>query len=299
MSTIAVLMDRLYRTYLEPPDLQPAATRLDGAISEGAGSLVLGDFEIPEDEELMRAGVWLEIGSELFLVNSYDGLTKTCTVDTNEKMGTTKADHADGARVKLSPPFPRLSVFEAVADNIITLYPSLYQVVTTQTVPVSGGVAPIDDNLAVEVIEAWSPGEGQVDATMVDFHPVVGGRAIQANLSFGELWVKYRRRMGDASAETDTLDDLGVEARWVNIVMMGSCADLLAGRDLPEAHAQWVEAALKAENIPVGSRSQLAGRAASYRNYLLTEAKKEMRAEYRASTHMRPSTQVRVRSPFG
>ncbi len=299
MSTVGALIDRLFRTYLEPPDFQPATARLDGAISSGASSLTIKDFEVPEDEDLMRAGVWLEIGSELFLVDAYDDLTQACTINTDEKMGTTPADHADGARVKLSPPFPRLSVFESVADNIITLYPSLYQVVTTQTVPVSGGVAPIDDNLAVEVIEAWSPGEGQIDATMVDFHPEVGGRAIQANVAFGDLWVKYRRRMGDASAESDTLDDLGVEPRWVNIVMMGACGDLLAGRDLPEAHSQWVEGALKAENIPVGSRSQLAGRAASYRNYLLTEAKKEMRAEYRASTHMRPSTQVRVRSPFG
>ena len=301
MSTIKALIDRLYRTYLEPPDSQPAASRLSAGISAGASSLVLTGFEVPEDEELMRAGVWLECESELWQVTAYDEDTLTCTLDTdtNNKMGTSQADHDAGARVKLSPPFARLSVFEAVADNIITLYPKLYTVTTTETMQVGGGVVPVSDNLAAELIEAWSPSYGNVDGRIVDFHPMVGGRAVELSVGVGDVWLKLRRRFGEPTDETATFDSLGLEPRWANIVMIGACADLMAGRDIPPSHLEWVESRLDAQNVPVASRGQLSARLASYRQYLLKEAEKEMRAEYRANVHMRPATQVRVRSPFG
>lgn len=304
MSTVGAVIDRLFRTYLEPPNHQPATARLASDYTAGDPTLELTDFAVPEDEELVRNGVHLEVNAEIFEVTSYDELSSTATVNLEDdsKMGTTATSHSEGARVKLAPPFARMSVFESVADNIITLYPRLYQVTTAEVVAVHGGVCPIDDPLAVEVVEAWTEGwEGttDIDARIVDYHPHTGGRALVANLQVGDVWVKYRKRFGDAASEADTLAALGVEPRWVRIVMVGACADLMAGRDLPASHTDWVEQVLEAENIPVGTRGSIAQRCAQYKEYLIEDAKKEMRAEYRAKTHMRPSVQVRTRSPFG
>lgn len=301
MNDVGAVIERLYRTYLYPPDSQPATAFLDGAIGAADTSLVLSGFVIPEDEELVANGVLLELGWELVQVTAYDSLTLTATVKRGQ-FGTTAVAHADADKVILSPPFSRQSVFEAVADNIITLYPSLFTVNTTEVVEAALGVAPIDDNLAVEVLEVWTGmGDQEVDARIVDYHPEAGGRAVVTNLGMflGSMWVKYRRRMGVATSESDTLADLGVETRWVSIVMAGAAADLFAGRDLPASNTDWVQASLEAENIPVGTRGSVARQLAAYRAYLLEGARREMRAEYRAKSHMRPVMKVVTRSPFG
>lgn len=301
MSTVAAIVDRLYRTYLYPPDARPAQCFLNGALAAGATSLVLSDFVLPEDENLMAAGVVIEIDSELIQVVTYDSTTSTATV-LRGLMGTTDVAHLDDAPVLLSPPYPRQSVFEAVADNILTLYPRLYTVTAGSVVAVAGGVATLDDPLAVEVIEAW-PNDGwgaqDVDARIVDFHPTTGGRSLITNVSVGQVWVRYRRRFGDAADETATYTSLGLEERWVNIVMAGAAADIFAGRDLPASHTDWVGAALQAENIPVGTRSSLARNLAAYKEYLVTQAAKEMRAEYRAKIHMRSAGGIVTRSAWG
>jgi hypothetical protein len=298
--TVGAIVDRLYRTYLYPPNARPAQCFLNGAITDVAGTLVVQNFVLPEDAELMAAGVVLEIGSELIQVVTYDDATSTATVNRGV-MGTTNVAHNDDDPVLLAPPYPRLSVFQSVADNIITLYPRLYTVTTGSVTEVAAGLSAIDDPLAVEVVEAWPDGfhnDIDIDARIVDYHPATGGRTLITNVSAGQVWVRYRRRFGDAQSETDTLASLGMEERWVNIVMAGAAADVFAGQDLSASHTEWVGAALQAENIPVGTRSQLSRTLVAYKEHLLLAAQKEMRAEYRAKSHMRGAGQVVTRSAW-
>ena len=300
--TVAAIVDRLFRTYLYPPDAQPAQCSLNGGITDTATSLILDNFVLPEDELLMAAGVIIEINSELIKVITYDSPTLTATLVERGVMGTTKVAQVDDANVILSPPYARLSVFAAVADNIITLYPRLFTVTAGSVIGITSGIATLDDPLAVEVVECWPDGtfsSQEVDARIVDFHPSTGGRALITNVQVGQVWVRYRRRFGDAVDESATLASLGMEERWVNIVMAGAAADIFAGRDLPASETRWVGAALEAENIPVGTRSSLARQLAAYRDHLLGLAQREMKAEYRTKIHMRSATQVVVRSPWG
>lgn len=301
MSTVGALIDRLFRTYLYPPDLRPAQCFLDGAITASDTTLTVSDFVLPEDELLMAAGVVIELDAELVQVVSYVETTLTATV-IRGFMGTTAASHVDNTPVILSPPYSRQSAFDAVADNIVSLYPRLYTVTAGALTPVSAGVATLDDVLAVEVIEAWpddSWGVKEVDARIVDFHPSTGGRSLVTNIGTGSLWVRYRRRFGDATAESDTFADLGLETRWANIVVAGAAADLMSGRDISEAHTDWVGAVLKAENIPVGTRGEVGQRLAAYKEYMVNLAAREMRAEYRAKVHMRNAARVVTRGAFG
>jgi len=299
--TVGAIVDRLYRTYLYPPDYRPAQCLLDTGIDSSIVTVILGSFALPEDEELLNVGAQIEIGSELMQITAYDENTTTATV-IRAAGGTTAAAHVAGDVVTLSPPYTRLSALEAVADNIQTLYPRLYTVNAKLVTSVGRGIFDIDDDLAVEVVESWPDSMSStvdVDSRMVDYHPAVGGRAVISNVIAGSLWVRYRRRFGSALTEVDTLEALVMDDRWVNIVMAGAAADTIAGRDISASHTEWVGGALQAENIPVGTRSSLARQLAAYREHLLTQATKEMRAEYKAKTHMNSSAQVVTRGAFG
>lgn len=281
------LIDRTFFTYLEPPDAQPATCRLGAAIDENDTSITLGGFALIEDEDLLRAECMLEIAAELILVTSYDDTTGIATVDRGDTngLGTTSASHPLGARVKIAPPFARVSVREALADNIITLYPDLYQVDVANLSTVGGNVAAIDDPLAVEVVEVWNHMHSVVDtdARIVDFHPAVAGRAVIIGGGLtGNFWIRYRKRFGSSTSEADTYEDLGLEARWATIVMVGACADLFIGRDIPASVSSFIQGTLEAENVPIGTRLSMGQQMASYRQRLLHEAKQEMRAEYKA-----------------
>jgi hypothetical protein len=294
MSTVGAVIDRLFRTYLEPPDYQPVIAFLQSAVSSTDGTLTFSGFVVPEDQELLRVGVLLEgpMG-ELMRVVDTNGTDATVI---RARFSTTAEAMGAGDEIKLSPPFPRTSVFEAVRDNIITLSPKLYTVRHENLVTVDRNVAGMPDALAIEVIEIWGDdwtSDVDFDGRIVDYHPSVDGRALVTNNYQGNVWIRYRRRMGVAVAETEQLEDLGVEPTWVSIIMAGAAADLLVGRDVPASHVNWVGQVLQAENINVGTRQQIGFRLTQYRDKLLDEARKEMDVEYRPKVHMRdPLRQV-------
>jgi hypothetical protein len=199
------------------------------------------------------------------------------------QLGTSASPHAVDDPVKLYPSFPRIEVFNAVAENIVQLYPDLWTVKTEVLSPVRGSIYSIEDPLAVEVVEATpnTATNQQVNGRIVDNHPATDGRAIvlDPNASYGLVWFRYRRRFGVATSEADTLESLGVDESWTNLIAIGAAADLMVGRDLPAAHTEWVQSALEAENIRVGTRLSLAGGLAQYRDILMDRFKKEMRGE--------------------
>lgn len=289
--TVASIMDRLFQTYLTPPDDQYAQVRLGSDItSTTVETILIGSFTIPEDEALLRQGSIIEANQELMRVVSYDQVAGSIDV-TRGEYGTIPTTHTTPLLMNLNPPYTRAAVFEAVADNIILLYPRLFTVATEYLGSVSGSVYPVNDDLAVQVLAAWVDGwnsNTDMSAEIVDYHAMAGGRAIITNHpAGGSLWFRYRRRMGKAIAETDVLSDLGVDERWVNIVMTGAAADMIVGRDIPAAQTEWIKSVLEAENISVGTRMSLGGGLRQYRTMLLDAAANEMRAEYTPKIRMR------------
>ena len=297
MLTIRNAVGRLFRSYLEPPHLQPAVARLTGdMLTADIGDQTtfnIAGWAVSDDEEMMRIGVLLEIDAEIIEVLTYDEFTGDCLGERGA-LETTPAAHAAGARTKLGPSFARQSVIEAIGDNILTLYPSLYQVRVVNTGVVGGNIAAMEDPLAVEVVGVYqNPNDPYSSATgtVVDHHPAVAGRAVVLDgYPLGSAWIRYRRRMGSVASEDDLLEDLGVDPRWLNIVLVGAAADLMVGQDIPESQVEWIGQALKAEAIRVGQRAGLAGALSSYRQILLERAKAEMQAEYKAVIHHKPLT---------
>jgi len=234
---------------------------------------------------------------------------------TRGEYGTVPSRHEVPSLLTMNPVYTRASVFESVADNLITLYPKLFTTGNELLSSVTGGVFPIGDDLAVEVLDV-KPGDFVTDmdihGEIVDFHPMTGGRALILNphggggmrgslatgqmvsnsAALGSVWLRYRRRMAKAQWETDELYDLGVDERWVRIVMFGVAADLFAGRDVTAAQSEWVKSVLEAENIRVGSRMSIAGGLYQLRNMLLKDAEYEMKAEYKTRVTMMPTRAV-------
>lgn len=302
MTTVADLIERTYRTYLYPPDYEPAMVSLNGAIGTSDTTITLDEFVVPEDEDLLRIGALIELDRELVRVTDWDNITRDAIV-VRAQRGTVAATHADGIFMVLMPSFPRIAVYEAIRDNIIALSPQLFTVGQDLLVDISAHCAPIADDLAVDVIEAWqhdAPSANvDYDARIVDWHPRVGGRAVVTNLAMGTLWIRYKRRMGVVADETDDLADLGVETVWETIIMTGVAADLLVGRDIPQSQAEFIGSVLQAENIPIGQRTSIAVALSRYRDVLINRYQNEMRSEYRVKVHMRNPFEVRTRPWFG
>ena len=298
MTTVSALIDRLYRTILEPPDFQPHMGFLSSAMTTASTTVTFDGFSLPEDEQFLALGRLIEIDSELMRVSSYEPTSKTATLHTTggrNKEGTTLATHDAGAVVKIGAPWSRLSVFEAIRDNIISLYPRLYTVRTSFVSHVGGGGYPINDELAAEVERAVPDGDfgmTNIHGRFVDQHSFTGSRAfVTTSGHYGNLWLTYRRRFDVADAETDTLSNLGVESVWEWMILVGAAADLLIGRDIPQAQQDFIGSQIEAETKPPGTEQSIAARLRQYRDYLLDGFAAEMDAEYQP--------RVVMRNPFG
>ena len=137
MAAVSTLVDRIYRDYLNKPDDLSAFSRLDGAINNSVTSLTYeaGLFSV-EEENLLGSGALIEIGQEIMLVTAANTSTRTLTISRGYA-GTTAAAHSDKDNIFVNPTFPRKTVFDAVGDNIVRLYPSLYNVTTTNVTSAS------------------------------------------------------------------------------------------------------------------------------------------------------------------
>jgi hypothetical protein len=282
------LMDRLYRTYLEPPTFQPARCWLVGAIATTTEqSFQLGTFSVAEDKELLRNGIVIEVGSEQLIVTAVDDPTLAQPTVTVERgaYGTTATAHTLPAEVKLSPLFTKQTAFESLRDNIVSIHPKLFTIDVVHLSSVAPHVYPCTDDLAISVISAW-PFEGtygtmDITAQVVDYHPRTGGRAFITAGWAGDLWIRYRKRMGVATDLTTTLASIGFEDVWSSVVMAGAAADLMAGRDLPESHVDYVSKLIESETVPVGTKQSLAVGLRRYSSFLLEQFASEMKAEYK------------------
>ena len=212
MAAVSTLVDRIYRDFLNKPDDLSAFSRLDGAMSDTTGTTLTYESGLfsSEEENLLGNGALVEVDQELMLVTAANTSTRTLTVSRGYS-GTTAATHADKTNVFINPTFPRKSVFDAVADNIVRLYPALYNVTTTN-VTSSSTFAEVPAT-TVEILTSYvqnASGEQYTSAgieLLKNFPPSSTNTAVQfyntANGKTVNLVVK--RKFVRPTAETDDL----------------------------------------------------------------------------------------------
>ena len=321
MSTnIEGLINRVYREYLEPNDDVQSFTYLTTAIDNTATSIVYNNTVITsEEEDAMSAGNFIEINRELMLITAIDTASTTLTVMRGAR-GTDKDSHGINTLIKINPPFPRKNVFDAVADQITNLYPTLYAVETVETTSGTGYTllgtydSPGTNNYLVTPIKAisqytdWSAGSDQTGLTfkgvaveMIDLpNPftytdststertityttgpdVVHALQFSGIASGHTCYVTFKKKFVQPTAETDTLATIGLEDEYEPIIMAGVAAHMLSGRDIPAATSEFITDQLGTANFPVGAASNIRNGLLSYQATLLEQAKKDLKARY-------------------
>jgi hypothetical protein len=289
MAAVSTLIDRIYRDFLNKPDDLSAFSRLDGGINNSVTSLTYesGLFS-SEEENLLGNGALVEVGQELMLVTAANTSTRTLTVSRGYS-GTTAATHADKTNIFINPTFPRKSVYDAVSDNISRLYPSLYNVTTTnvtsnstyQEVPAS----------TVEVLTSYvqnSTGDQYTSAgieLLRDFPPSSTNTAVQFfNTSNGKtVHLVVKRKFVRPTDETSDIETVCLVApEYEQIVMVGAVADIIGATDIDASTQEFITEKLAADSYPVGSGERLRNALLRLRSLLIDEARGNLRSLYPA-----------------
>ena len=289
MAAVSTLVDRIYRDFLNKPDDLSAFSRLDGAMSDSGTTLTYesGLFS-SEEENLLGNGALVEVDQELMLVTDANTSTRTLTVSRGYA-GTTAATHADETNIFINPTFPRKSVFDAVADNIVRLYPSLYNVTTTNVTSTST-YAEVPAS-TVEVLTSYvqnASGEQYTSAgieLLRDFPPSTTNTAVQFyNTSNGKtVHLVVKRKFVRPTSETvDLATDCLISDEYEQIVMVGAVADIVGATDIDATTQEFITEKLAAENYPVGSGERLRNALLRLRSLLIDEARGNLRSLYPA-----------------
>lgn len=284
MTTIGQLEQRVYRDYLHAPDEQPTMLLLDGAHTDATTTLAyLDDTIAPDEASLIGPGTVLEIDREQVLVTA--GFDTPLTVRRGYN-GTVAAAHTAGTPVLVRPKWPRATVFDALADQIVGLWPQLWRN-TSATVTSGSGLLEVPAEV-VTITDAF-----RMDATNTprvynaELHtglPVAvssTGKAVQVSGGpAGEtVHLTYRARFARPTDPSDTLDSLGVDESWAPIVIVGAVAQVIAGRDVDGLTAEFITAQLEQDKVPVGTGTTLRDALLRYREYLLGIARRELMSD--------------------
>ena len=320
MSNIGNLVDRVYREYLEPMDDLVSYSTLSTGVNDSVTSVVFdGDMLSIEEEDALDKGTVIEINQELMVCTDLNAVTNTITV-TRGARGTTKAAHTAGDIIKISPPFPRKNVFDAVCDQIKNLFPTLFAV-DTQSVTVGDGYTLLGSydsvgthNYVVSIIGAisqYTDFSSNSDTTGVNFAPVTcslielpnpftyndsdgvertftysTGPSVVHAIQFSGIasghtaYVTFKKRFIEPTAEDNTLANIGLEDEYVPIIMAGVAAHMVAGRDIPAATTDYISDQLAVSNYPVGSSNSVRNSLLQYQQLLLNQSRKYLRAKY-------------------
>ena len=290
MAAVSTLVDRIYRDFLNKPDDLSAFSRLDGAMSDTTGTSLVYESGLfsSEEENLLGNGALVEVDQELMLVTAANTSTRTLTVSRGYA-GTTAATHADETNVFINPTFPRKSVFDAVADNIVRLYPSLYNVTTTNVTSTST-YAEVPAS-TVEVLTSYvqnASGEQYTSAgieLLRDFPPSTTNTAVQFfNTSNGKtVHLVVKRKFVRPTSETvDLATDCLISDEYEQIVMVGAVADIVGATDIDASTQEFITEKLAAESYPVGSGERLRNALLRLRSLLIDEARGNLRSLYPA-----------------
>ena len=327
MSNLGNLVDRTYREYLEPLDDLNSYTTLSTGISDSATEVAFdGNLLSVEEEDALDAGTVIEIGRELMVATSLNAVANTITVVRGAR-GTTATSHNSGDLIKIAPVFPRQNVFNAVVDQIETLYPTLfavetlsftnkegYQIIGSYDTPGTYNylVAPI------KAISQYTQWDGNADSTSVQWRGVsvelvdlpnpftykdengtertitytAGPNVVHALQTYGissgfTVNVTFKKKFLDQDSytytgdiENTTVASIGLQTEYEPIIMAGVAAQMLAGRDIPSATADYITDQIAVQNYPVNSSSNIRNSLLQYRQQLIEQARKDLRARY-------------------
>lgn len=293
MATVGTLIDRAFRDWLTPVGEQPARFKLSSTVSTATAGAT-SEFPInvgmlaPEEQEIIRPGTMVEVGSELVLIEevgdaSFDGR--------RGMFDTEPVEHIAGSLVTVGATTSRKAVFDAIADTIDGLWPELWTVRSVERFMSEGPVElPYDVEEIVEVRyqygSRWEPLRGWDG--LIPYAPFTTGRAIQFPLGWtGRALIHYRARPERPVAETEELSTLGVHESWGKMLVVAAVAQLIGGPDVDAATHEFVTETLEREGFPAGAGGDLREGLLRYVNYLKGPLRRGVETSNRFGTYVR------------
>lgn len=283
MSTVADVIDRVFREYLRRPTERPTVNYLAASMtSVDTTAAVDTSLFGPEDEEMLGPGAIVEVGLELMTLTSYDSATGTLTLARRGALGTSAAAHAAGTELIVSPEVTRQAVFDNLSDAIASLYPRLFTVQTFRlnasrmTTPLPSRVHPR------EVVEAKAFVGGEwrhIPAYLIRQEDAASGYAIGMPPGYPSVRAEVICSIEPQrpTSETDELSDLGVDESWMRILVVDTAAGLLHSPDVDATTTEYLTRALEETVRPLGQVENLAVALERYRERLVQRASERVR----------------------
>lgn len=288
MSTVGSLVDRMFRDYLSSPSDTPVQAGLANAITDTDTTLSYRNELAVEEVASIGPGTVIEAGLEMMRVTNHNEAVREITV-TRGLYGTTPAAHAAGDLIVVAPKWPRRTVFDAIADEIVALYPAVYAEGSEWGDSVNQLVE-INDPNAVGVLDARQLLAGHyepISAELVRVRDVSSGIAVQYHArpgGTGDVLIRYSKSFPNPTEEADTLADLGVDPSWDRIILFGALMSLILTPDIDAASQEFVAEALENQGFPPSSGAQLSVTLARLRQTQLVAASARLRARNSATT---------------
>lgn len=289
-TTISDVIDRVLRDFLVAPDMAPSSTILQTTIDDSNPVTIEYDGTLlpPEENELLGGGSLLEIDSEQILVSEVDEESNTFTTSARGLNGTVASDHTAGTEIRINPLWPRRTIFDAVSDAIVGLYPDLYGTDDDEfTLSASTYTElPIE---AVGVLSCWVRRTGSTASFeeapfsfLYPFPPSSTKRAISTPIFYGtEAYVTYQTKFTRPTEldESELLSDLGIsDESWVQLIVVSAVSYLINTRDIDDITEEFIDAQLRAQQP--GQASSIRDRLIGYESFLRDRAKRAQRFEH-------------------
>lgn len=291
------LVDRVYRDYLHAGDDQPARVRLASGIDADDVTVTLDMSLLPVDAyQVLAPGVVVEFARERVLIAD---VTDDFTVTMARGWDSTEpAAHDAGAFGIVSPAYGRQSVFDAVADNIVDLYPTLWGDAAAEISVVAGVTeVPADVGHITMFRGSYSGGYFTADARLISAFAGAAsylGAVIDAPAGTAGVLL-YRSRFPRPEDEDTDLEAIGLRPEWFRIVVVGAAAQLLSGRDVEAVTQEYIDEQLQAESLPPTTPGRIAARLTAFHEHLLERAGRRLIAEQGKQIRRRPVARSAVR----
>jgi hypothetical protein len=132
MTTLSTMIDEVSMNLSGYTLIQDRATHLISDVPVTASTVAAPITLALNSSESIGKGM-LEIDEELFWVDSYDRVSNTATIPPYGRgyLGTTRAVHAAGTKVTISPTFPRFAIKRAINDTIEALGATIFAAAST------------------------------------------------------------------------------------------------------------------------------------------------------------------------
>lgn len=284
MSTVAELADRVYREFLYPSDDQPIVASLSSAILAADTSVPYSDSTLyPDEEDVLAPGTLIEFADgEQARITAVNDSTNIMTVKRGVN-GTTAADQASGSTIVAAPVFPRRAVIDAVKDNVVNLYPDLWQIVADTFVSAAGIIEVPAGILSIQEA-SYVSGSRLIPAQVTEPRRLATSSTGWVVQAYGvpngaTVYLTYRGKFTYPPTDATDVATLGVEREWERIVVVGAAAHLISGRSIDPVSAEYITEQMERESFPVGSASRIAESLLRYRNFLLDQSNRNLRAQ--------------------